>query len=79
MALATQGARLGAHNTEKHPKGPSERSGGLILAVNASRRTPKYTRSVRFAETLIDRELHVQRGEIGFQQEQEAEVLTSEA
>jgi hypothetical protein len=33
---------------------------------------------VRFAETLIHRELHVQQGEIGFQQEQEAEVLTSE-
>jgi hypothetical protein len=78
MALAAQGARPAAQNTEKHLKGPPEGSGGLILAVNASRRTPKYTRSVRFAETLIHRELHVQRGEIGFQQEQEAEVLTSE-
>jgi len=33
---------------------------------------------VRFAETLIHREWHVQLREIGFQQEQEAEVLTSE-
>jgi hypothetical protein len=57
MALAAQGARPAAQSTEKHLKGPPERLGGLILAVNASRRTPKYTRSVRFAETLIHREL----------------------
>jgi hypothetical protein len=30
---------------------------------------------MRFAETLIYREGHVQRGEIGFQQQQEADKL----
>ena len=76
MALAAQGTRPAAQNAEKHLKGPPERSGGLIHAADASRRGLKYTRSVRFAETLIHRELHVQRGEIGFQQEHEAEELT---
>ena len=32
-ALSAQGAGPGTKNTEKHPRGPPERSGGLVLAA----------------------------------------------
>jgi len=53
-ALAAQGAGPGTKNTEKHPRGPPERSGGLVLAADASRMALENTATGTSSESVRD-------------------------
>ena len=53
-ALSAQGAGPGTKNTEKHPRGPPERSGGLVLAADASRMALENTATGTSSESVRD-------------------------